>query len=128
MMDGRPLFPQGHHPVRLGYSIDGLCEVTPLSRTENPVRYYYIDFDLSIRFAEGEPHLALGDVGREDKVPELSSDIPYNPFKVDVFALGNMYYKEFYLVCCFKSGDYFGAGYSLSEFYRNSITWILCYP
>ena len=98
MMDGRPLYPHGHHPVRRNRSIDGLYEATALSRTEHPVRYYYIDFDLSVRFAEGQPHLVLGDVGREDKVPELSADVPYDPFKVDVFSLGNLYHKEFVLV------------------------------
>ena len=100
MMDGRPLFPQGHHPVRLSYSVDGLYEISAMSRTDHPVRYYYIDFGLSVHFKEGQPHLVLGDVGREDKVPELSVDVPYDPFKVDVFTLGNMYYKEFVSACC----------------------------
>ena len=99
MMDGQPLFPHGHHPVRINYTVDALHKIAPLSRTDHPVRYYYIDFDLSMRFAEGEPHLAIGDVGREDKVPELSADVPYDPFKVDIFALGNLYYKHFCLVC-----------------------------
>ena len=99
MMDGRPLYPHGHHPVRRNRSIDGLYEATALSRTEHPVRYYYIDFDLSVRFAEGQPHLVLGDVGREDKVPELSADVPYDPFKVDVFILGNLFRQSFLQVC-----------------------------
>ena len=98
MMDGRPLYPQGYHPVRQNVTPDALYEITPLSRTDHPVRYFYIDFDLSMRFAEGEPRLATGDVGRDDKVPELSKGVPYDPFKVDIFSLGNLYYKEFELV------------------------------
>lgn len=95
MMDGRALYPQGHHPVRLNFTPDALYEVAPLARAGNSVQYYYIDFDLSVRFAEGEPRLVVGDVGREDKVPELSNDVPYDPFKVDIFALGHLYYEEF---------------------------------
>ena len=98
MMDGRPLYPQGHHPIRQDCLPDALHEVTPLSRTDHPVRYFFIDFDLSVRFAEGDSHYVIGDVGRDDKVPELSNDVPYDAFKVDIFALGNLYYKEFYLV------------------------------
>lgn len=99
MMDGRALYPHGHHPVRQNFTPDALYEINPLQRAENPVQYYYIDFDLSVRFNEGEPHLVVGDVGREDKVPELSNDIPYDPFKVDIFALGHLYYEEFQEVC-----------------------------
>ncbi len=99
MMDGRPLYPHDHHPMRLNHSSDGVFELTPLSRTEHPVRYYFIDFGLSSLFRQGEPPIVLGRAGRDKEVPELSSEVPYNAYKVDVFALGNLYYKEFLLVC-----------------------------
>ena len=95
MMDGRPLYPEGRHPVRRYATPDALYDATPLSRTDHPVRYYYIDFDLSVRFKEGQSHNVIGDVGRDNEVPELSNDVPYNAFKVDIFSLGNLYYKEF---------------------------------
>ncbi len=95
MMDGRALYPGGYHPVRRNYTPDAMFNATPLTRTEQPVRYFYIDFGLSVMFSDGDPHYAVGDVGRDDKVPELSSDIPYDPFKVDIYALGNLYFKEF---------------------------------
>lgn len=98
MMDARTLYPEGHHPVRRNFTPDALYEVTPLSRADYSVRYYFIDFDLSVRFEEGEPHDVIGDVGRDNQVPELSDDVPYNAFKVDIFALGNLYYKEFCMV------------------------------
>ena len=98
MMDGRALYPQGHHPVRLNFTPDALYEVAPLARAGNSVQYYYIDFDLSVRFAEGEPRLVVGDVGREDKVPELSNDVPYDPFKVDIYIIGNLLRKRVYNV------------------------------
>lgn len=95
MMDGKPLFPSGHHPVRMNYSPDAVYELTPLSRAEHPVRYYYVDFGLSVRFPAGSPSLVVGDVGRNAEVPELSSTVPYDAFKADIYALGNLYDKEF---------------------------------
>lgn len=95
MMDGRPLFPNGHHPVRLRYSTDGVYELGPLSRTEHPVRYYFIDFGISSRFSEGASSHVVGRQARDKDVPELSSNVPYDAFKVDIFTLGNLYDKEF---------------------------------
>ena len=95
MMDARALYPEGYHPARRFVTPDGERQATPLSRTDYPVRYYYIDFDLSVRFEEGQSHNVIGDVGRDNEVPELSNDVPYNAFKVDIFALGNLYFKEF---------------------------------
>ncbi|KAI0944014.1 hypothetical protein AcV7_001949 [Taiwanofungus camphoratus] len=95
MMDGRPLFPNGHHPVRDSHSADGVYELTPLSRIDHPVRYLFIDFGLSTRSAPGAPHYVLGREGRDKEVPELSSEIAYDAFKVDIFAMGNLYDKEF---------------------------------
>ncbi|EIW54119.1 uncharacterized protein TRAVEDRAFT_173422 [Trametes versicolor FP-101664 SS1] len=69
--------------------------LTPLSRAEHPVRYYYVDFGLSVRFPAGSPSLVVGDVGRDAEVPELSSTVPYDAFKADIYALGNLYDKEF---------------------------------
>ncbi|RPD57198.1 hypothetical protein L226DRAFT_113083 [Lentinus tigrinus ALCF2SS1-7] len=95
MMDGRALYPEGHHPVRLNYSPDAVHEIRPLSRSSCGVRYYFIDFGLSTRFKEGESSLVLGRAGRDKQIPELSSDVPYDAYQADVFALGNLYYKEF---------------------------------
>ncbi|KAH9926080.1 kinase-like domain-containing protein [Amylocystis lapponica] len=94
MMDGRPLFPHGHHPVRLETSQDGVHILSPLSRIDHPVRYYFIDFGISSQFKRGESPLVLGRKGRDKETPELSSEVPYNAFKVDIFVLGNLYRKE----------------------------------
>ncbi|RPD69052.1 hypothetical protein L226DRAFT_494947 [Lentinus tigrinus ALCF2SS1-7] len=94
MMDGSPLYPGGFHPMRRGFSLDVIDELKPLSRTDHPVRYYYIDFGLSERFAPGAPSLVVGDVGRDDEVPELSSTVPYDGYKADIHALGNLFHKE----------------------------------
>ena len=94
MIDDRPLYPAGNHPVHRNYSVDAIEELRPLHRIDHPVRYYYIDFGLSKRFGEGEPPLVVGDVGRDDEVPELSSTIPYDGYKADIHALGNIFHKE----------------------------------
>ncbi|KAK7691449.1 hypothetical protein QCA50_004848 [Cerrena zonata] len=95
MMDAQLLFPQGHHPVRLGYLEDGLHEAPCLSRQERPVKYYFIDFGLSSRFEENQTPLVLGTKGRDKEPPELDDETPYNPFLLDIFILGNVYLKEF---------------------------------
>ena len=95
MMDGSPLYPAGHHPVRTRYSVDVIEDLRPLHRIDHPVRYYYIDFGLSVRFEEGSSPLVVGDVGRDDEVPELSSTVPYDGYKADIHALGNIFHKEF---------------------------------
>ena len=91
MMDGRPLYPEGHHPVRLNYSTDAIFELTPLSRIDHPVRYYFIDFGISTRFEAGASSLVVGAKGREKDVPELSNTVPYDAYKVDIFALGSLF-------------------------------------
>ncbi len=98
MMDARPLYPEGHHPVRQDYTPDGMYRISPLSRTDRPVRYYYIDFGLSVQFSKAASPYVVGDVGRDTEVPELSDTVAYDAFKVDIFALGNLFCKEFYQV------------------------------
>ncbi|KAJ2984326.1 hypothetical protein NUW54_g10540 [Trametes sanguinea] len=95
MMDASSLYPAGHHPVRRGYAPDGLYPAAALPRGSRSITYYYVDFGLSSMFSEGEPVNVVGRVGRDKQAPELSSTVPYDPFKIDIFALGNLYFKEF---------------------------------
>ncbi|KAH9910912.1 kinase-like domain-containing protein [Epithele typhae] len=97
MMDGHALFPEGHHPARIASTPDGVRDAKFVSRSKPgvAVEYLYIDFDCASMFAEGESPMVLGDIGRDAEVPELSETVPYNAFKVDIFALGNLYLKEF---------------------------------
>lgn len=100
MMNGSVLFPQGHHPIWRDRSPDAVYDLTPLQRMDQPVRYFYVDFGLSVRFQPGASTLVVGDVGRDAEVPELSWDVPYDPFKADIYALGNLFDKEFEQVRC----------------------------
>lgn len=56
-----------------------------------PVKYYFIDFGISTRFSPDEhPRLVVGRQGLDDKVPELSDTVPYDPFKTNIFIIGNL--------------------------------------
>ncbi|EDR13589.1 uncharacterized protein LACBIDRAFT_308689 [Laccaria bicolor S238N-H82] len=73
--------------------------VSPLvypPRIDHPVWYYFIDYGLSRRFLPDQLHFLLDWGGRDDDVPELEKHQPYDPFKVDVFTVGNVFFKEFY--------------------------------
>ncbi|EKM49303.1 uncharacterized protein PHACADRAFT_131824 [Phanerochaete carnosa HHB-10118-sp] len=97
MMDARPLFPRGFHPLQL-LSLPDLSDRAPMrSRTEAAVKYYYIDFGISVHIPPNvHPKLIVGELGRDQEVPELSSNVPYDPFKVDIFIIGNVLFTEFY--------------------------------
>ncbi|KAH9888346.1 kinase-like domain-containing protein [Cubamyces lactineus] len=94
MMDGSPIYPQGFHPVLIHQTEDAIHDAHPLSRMDHPVTYYYIDFGLSVRFAEGASPLVVGKVGQRTDVPEMSSTVPYDAFKADVYALGDIFDRD----------------------------------
>ncbi|KAI0364011.1 kinase-like protein [Pilatotrama ljubarskyi] len=116
MMDARPLYPNDHHPVRLHRALDAIRDANPLPRSDHPVKYYYVDFGLSVHFPEGASPRVIGRVGRDMEIPELSSDVPYDAFKADIYALGNLFDKAYlqrfsnveflrHLVECMKQQD-----------------------
>ena len=100
MMDASALYPKGFHPIRTGVLPDLSGYATSLSRlaAAQPVKYYYIDFGISVHIPHGEPRLVLGTAGLDQEVPELSDSVPYDPFKVDVFILGNVFTQQIYTV------------------------------
>lgn len=95
MMDASPILPQGWHFVSPSLTPDGLSILSPLNRIEHPVRYFIIDFDCSVRFYPGQTFIIDGLGGRDDDVPELAERKPFDHFKLDVFTLGNVVFKEF---------------------------------
>ena len=102
MMDADALFPLGFHPITHGFLPENTIIFAPVkSRIDNQVRYYYIDFGLSAYFPPGSggPKMVTGMAARDKDIPELSWDIPFDPFKVDIFCLGNLFKKSLYLVC-----------------------------
>lgn len=95
MMDGSSLFPEGHHPVRRRLTPDVLRLARYFSRAEYPVKYYFIDFGMSTHFKEGDSPYVLGAKGGDQDPPELSNEIPYNAFMLDVYILGHLYALKF---------------------------------
>ncbi|GBE79198.1 hypothetical protein SCP_0203950 [Sparassis crispa] len=90
MMDVSAMYPEGFHPVNDLFLPDGLTPLPSRSRTDVPIKYYFIDFGISVVIPpEVYPKLVLGDEGRDQEVPELSLTVPYDPFKTDVFIIGN---------------------------------------
>jgi hypothetical protein len=93
MMDESRVVPRGSHFAR-PYGHDGVeYNLTWRHRcTVAPVKYYYIDFGLSIWYPNGQENArATGVVGQIKDVPDFSAPAPYNPFKVDIYQLGRTF-------------------------------------
>ncbi|KAH8103567.1 kinase-like domain-containing protein [Cristinia sonorae] len=94
MMDGRILYPDGHHPITPRLAPDLSRHSTVLKRSNHPIKYYFIDFGLSSYFEVGESPYVLGTKCACKTPPELSNQIPYNAFMLDVYILGRVYESE----------------------------------
>ena len=97
-MDADKMFPEGLHPARYGYKPDfsGPAPYVPRSTDGVHVKYYFIDFNISVHIPEDCPSKTVTGIhGRDRDPPELSRDIPYDPFKLDIFIIGNMFKQEF---------------------------------
>lgn len=105
-MDARPILPKGWHFVADGFAPNGVDLLSPLARIDHPVRYYIIDYDCSLRLLPDQPRSLVEKFGgRDGDVPEIATYKPCDPFKVDVFTVGNVFLKDFYqvrLVCAAK--------------------------
>lgn len=99
-MDASALYPHGHHPVNLDFSPDLKSPVDPLPRSKHSVQYYYVDFGISSHFPSDSPSMMVtGVFGRNQNVPELSETVPYDPYKVDIFSMGQVFEEAFTKAC-----------------------------
>ncbi|PIL35983.1 hypothetical protein GSI_01643 [Ganoderma sinense ZZ0214-1] len=92
MLDPAPLHSEIPHLVDKRKSYDFKRRVRRFSRTERPIKYYYIDFGISRKYAPDEDS-PLEDiiVGGDKSVPEFEgTDEPQNPFWTDIYYLGNL--------------------------------------
>ncbi|KAI0066775.1 kinase-like protein [Artomyces pyxidatus] len=98
LMDGDAMFPLGFHPVLDLFLPDATTPAiySLVPRSVAGVRYYFVDYGLSSYIPPGQPRLVVGLEGRDEEVPELSEDVPYDPFKVDIFSIGNIFRHEFH--------------------------------
>ncbi len=97
MMDPAPLFSEPPHPVRAYRSYDFKRRVTQLTRTSHPTKYYYIDFGLSLlcRPPNASPLIRVS-FGGNKTVPEYEEpEVLRDPYKIDVYCLGNLLQNQF---------------------------------
>ncbi|KAJ7457984.1 kinase-like domain-containing protein [Mycena galericulata] len=108
VMDASRMIPGGFHFSLPSLTADGKRRLYPYngddtiphikSRTQaGPMKYYFIDFGLSVKFSSYETReLVTGECGRlREHIPEISETVPYDPFKVDVCMVGEMLNEEF---------------------------------
>lgn len=97
MMDASAMYPQGFHPIAPSLLPNDVSRLAPvMPRASVPVTYYYVDFGISTLFTPEETNrMVTGLAGLDRDVPELSKDVPYDPFKVDIFILGNLFKQSF---------------------------------
>ncbi|KAJ6480089.1 hypothetical protein DFH09DRAFT_1465716, partial [Mycena vulgaris] len=111
VVDASRMIPGGFHFTWPWTTRDGMHHLRPYkgddsvphikSRTQaGPMKYYFIDFGLSVQFPSYETReLVTGECGRLRKhIPEISETVPYDPFKVDVCLVGEMLNEEFLAV------------------------------
>ncbi len=97
MFDGTPLYPQGFHPSSQSILPSSIRQTRPLCRADVPsVKYYITVFGISTHFQDpSAPRLVTGLDAQDKDVPELSRDVPYDPFAVDIWTLGSVYKRHF---------------------------------
>jgi len=87
-MDATNMYPLGFHPVFLD---DKKTVNSRLSRLEAGVKYYFVNYGIPSYFPPGSRReLVLGTADRDQDVPELSNNVSYDPFKLDIFMIGNV--------------------------------------
>ena len=118
MFDATRMYPLGFHPVDDIFLDDIMTFAPVIPRLEVGVKYYFVDYGISSYFPPGsQRELVLGIVGREQDVPELSDSMPYDPFKVDIFTIGNVLHGKLQAVGSCPSVDIL-----VSFLYRNTPT------
>ncbi|KAK0188125.1 hypothetical protein F5146DRAFT_742893 [Armillaria mellea] len=89
--------PESFHPQEQDMKYDFSARAHHSSRTENPPKYYFIDFGLSMHYKPGElPATICVVLGADKSVPEFIADKnqqtpKHDPFAVDVYYLGNAF-------------------------------------
>ncbi|KAJ7150231.1 kinase-like domain-containing protein [Mycena filopes] len=89
-------FLHAHHIAHLDISMNNILEYPPglliPPNPPEPPRYAFIDFGLSVMYnpeSDPGPYRVTGNVATY-KPPELSKTVPYDPFKVDVWQMGEV--------------------------------------
>ncbi|KAA1473351.1 hypothetical protein DENSPDRAFT_822699, partial [Dentipellis sp. KUC8613] len=102
MMDAAPMYPEPWHFAELNMRRDWKGKAKHYTRTERPVKYYYVDFGLSLLYKPEDiptwPPLALPVHGADKTAPENRDEVydtPCNPFATDIYYLGSLVRQSF---------------------------------
>jgi hypothetical protein len=103
MMDAPEMFPEGFHPLMQHANPESNGPSKPLTRTQCPPKYYFIDFGIARQYnpANGPPR-EWPIEGGDKTVPEFKNiKGMYDPFPTDVYYLGNFIREHFMTVVIF---------------------------
>ena len=94
MFDPSEMYPQGFHPTKPNRTRDFKGKAKRYTRTQQPPRYYLIDFGLSRQYLSRE---VLDEPlrGGDKSAPEHRNGTWCNPFYTDIYYLGNLVRQEF---------------------------------
>ncbi len=122
MMDAKSIIPTGWHFVSHFCEPDGITKISSLERRNYPVRYYFVGFGSAYHLPPPKQPLVRDIGGGDDDVPELAKGKSYDPFKLDIYTLGNVF-KELYEVSLMSSGSVYNLMSLLTE-----ISWSRLHP
>ncbi|CAE6486843.1 unnamed protein product [Rhizoctonia solani] len=89
MMNGRVLYDEPFHPFHQDFSLDRKRQIQPrYSRSQRPIRYYYIDFGYAKWFHDPNQLRVVHGSRARERTPEQLGGGAYDPFKADVYQLG----------------------------------------
>ncbi|CAE6507625.1 unnamed protein product [Rhizoctonia solani] len=89
MMNGRVLYDEPFHPFHQGFSLDRKRQIQPrYSRSQRPIRYYYIDFGYAKWFRDPNQLRVVHGSRARERAPEQLNGDTYDPFKADIYQLG----------------------------------------
>ena len=100
MMEWKNMFPKGFHPQNDLRTQNGRHSAPFFTRTQRPTRYIIIDFGMSSRYdpSDVSPR-EVSLIGGDKTVPEFLKGQPHHdPYKTDVYYVGNLIRTEFMLV------------------------------
>lgn len=97
MLDPSTMYPESFHPMATHMKRDYSGPVRHFTRTQQPPKYYIIDFGISRKYDPSVPDPKEVPIwGGDKEVPEFqNSNQPCNPFPTDVFYIGNVIMKDF---------------------------------
>ncbi len=101
-MDATHLYPDLWHPSDIHRRRDWKGKAKHYTRTERPVKYYFIDYGLSELYnrdtARTWPPLELPVHGGDKSAPEnqeKNCNTPCDPFATDIYYIGNLVRENF---------------------------------